>query len=186
MPTGSLFVSNVDGRFSGRSTGRTTDRTETSRTDRSENMRKSWLDPLGGKGDNYKKRRPHRDPRQMGTSTNSTGAMVTRRERGKGGKPVIDYGNGRKGVPLTVRAWNPQETERNFNTSKNAPFVPGKEDPNYFDRRKNTLHQCSRTERSYRTNNTAGVKGRPGYDCSDSLKEICSKQQEYANCFSRK
>ena len=101
-------------------------------------------------------------------------------------------------TPVKTRSFN---LERRYLV--NSTFVCTKklylQDPNYFDRRKNMLHQCSRTERSYRTKNTAGVKGKPGYDCrlskrwpvfmrclilpvcSNSLKEICSKQQEYSH-----
>ena len=160
----------------------TTDRTDTSRSERL----RTFLDPLYGYSTLEKaKRGPRADPRKMGTCTNATGGMKTRRVRDRSGNHVVSYQT-RVGIPLTARKWNPQETERCFVTENMQQFRHMREDPNGRDRRHGNLHKMQKHEKMFRLNGTAGVIGKPGHCCSHSFSEIASKEQEYINCLSRK
>ena len=132
-----------------------------------------------------------RDPRPQGTCTNPGGTVKTSRirvaapGRGAAGRALIRP-QPRQGIPLTVRAWNPIETERTFVTENMEAFRGHRENPNRYDRRREQLFQLTQSEKTWKTNNTAGVKGEPGRDCCDSLTLQAALKQANRNTLYRK
>eukprot|EP00937_MAST-01D_sp_MAST-1D-sp2_P005235 g5235.t1 len=126
-----------------------------------------------------------------GTCTNADGRVKTSRlraaepGRGGAGRATIRP-KARNGIPLTVRAWNPLETERSFVTESMEAFRGSRENPNGFDRRKANVFQLTDTERSWKLSNTAGVRGEPGRDCCDSLTLQASLKKANENTLYRK
>ena len=132
-----------------------------------------------------------RDPRPQGTCTNPGGTVKTSRKRlaapgrGAAGRMLIRP-QPRQGIPLTARAWNPLETERTFVTENMEAFRGHRENPNRYDRRREQLFQLTQSEKTWKTNNTAGVKGEPGRDCCDSLTLQAALKQANSNTLYRK
>ena len=87
---------------------------------------------------------------------------------------------------MTVRAWNPLETERTFVTENMEAFRGHRENPDSYDRRRAQLFQLTETERNWKLGNTAGVRGEPGRDCCDSLTLQASLKKANENTLYRK
>ena len=74
---------------------------------------------------------------------------------------------------------------RCFVTESMSRCVPTNENPNMKDHRKRGLHDDHGAEGKWKGKVTAGVPGRPGFDCSHNACIYAAKRMEYENVFTR-